>query len=138
MNFTPNHKQHRRPGLTLSELVIAAAIAVTAMVGIAQLMYQVTRQYRITSCRNLVSQEAANIMENLMSRPWSDIAAEEPPVIELSPACLQAVPEAQLELAIAAEKEQEDVRRITLQIHWQTQNTTPTAPIQLVAWRYAP
>ena len=138
MNFIRNNTRRRRPGLTLSELVIASAIAVTAMVGIAQLMYQVTRQYRVTSCHNLVSQEAANIMENLMSRPWSEIAAEEPPVIELSPACLQAVPQAQLELAIAAEEEQKDTRRITVQIHWQTHSTASTAPIQLVAWRYAP
>ena len=138
MNFIRNNKTLRRPGLTLSELVIASAIAVTAMIGIAQLMYQVTRQYRVTVCRNLVSQEAANIMEDLMSRPWNEITAEEPPAIELSPACLQAVPDAQLELAIAAEEEQEDSRRITIQIHWQTHSTTPTAPTQLVAWRYAP
>jgi prepilin-type N-terminal cleavage/methylation domain-containing protein len=143
MCFSRNNPRGRR-GLTLSELVIALAIAVVAMVGIAQLMYQATNQYRVVACRNLVAQEAANIMEDLMSRPWSEIASNESPVLELSPACRQAVPHARLQVEIAPEQDivpeedHEDARRITVSITWMQYGKEPTEPTQLVAWRYAP
>ena len=133
----PNTMPHRR-GLTLTELIVAAAIAVTAMVGIAQLMYQVTRQYQIVASRNLVAQEAANIMEDLMSRPWKEIASGDLPSIQVSPACLQAVSQAEVHLEIAPEQDQKEVRRITVQIDWTLHGQQRIEPIQLVAWRYQP
>ena len=136
MKCVRHNSKFGRRGLTLSELIIAAAITVAAMVGIAQLMYQVTRQYRVVTCRNLAAEEAANIMEDLMSRPWNEIAAKEPPSIEFSPACRQAAPDAELQLEIVPEEGQEDIRRITVQIHWMTNSTQQAEPIQLVAWRY--
>ena len=138
MNLVPHDKVSRRHGLTLSELVVTCAIAVAAMAGIAQLMYQATRQYRVVSRHNLVALEAANVMENLMSRPWSEIASSEPALIELSPACRQAVPDAELRLEIVPEDDQDDTRRITVQIHWATSGDERAKPIQLVAWRYKP
>ncbi len=135
MKYVHNHKFRHRRGLTLSELVIAMAIAVAAMAGIAKLMYLVTRQYRVVTCRNVVTEEAANIMEDLMSRPWKAIATKELPSVELSKACRQAVPDAKLQLEIVPEEDQDNMRRITVRIAWQINGSQHPEPIQLVAWR---
>ena len=125
-----------RKGLTLSELVIAVAIAVAATAGVAQLVYQATGQYRVMSRQQIVAQEAANIMEDLMSRPWNEIAGDEQVSAELSPLCRQAVPGAQLQLKIVPDDSQEDVRRITVEIDWASNAAGRAQPIRLVAWRY--
>ena len=126
----------RRRGFNLTEVIVACAIAVVAMMGIAQLMYQVARQYRVVEGRNLVALEAANIMEDLMSRSWEEIAADEVPVVELSPACLQAAPDAELKIDIQQGPDEAEARRITVTIQWLTHVGQPTDPIQLVAWKY--
>lgn len=129
-------RARRRRGFNLTELIVACAIAVAAMVGIAQLMYQVSRQYQLAERRHMVALEAANIMEDLMSRPWDEITAEKLPAIELSAACLQAAPDAQLQLEIAPDQVAQEARRLTVRIYWITRGSQAAEPIQLVAWRY--
>ena len=120
----------------MSEVVIAVAITATAMVGIAQLMYLATRQHRVLERYSLAAIEAGNILEDLMSRPWNDLAAAESPAVALSEAFRQTAPEARLQVDVAPDGGSDDVRKITVRIHWQTAGQSQGQPVQLVAWRY--
>lgn len=130
-----NETDHR--GFVMSELIVAMAISVAAMVGIAQLMYQVTRQYRAAVQRTVVAGEAANVMEDLVSRPWNEITAGNPPALTLSAACRQAAPDARLNVDILP-VEAEHAFRIVVRIGWPADDVPQKRPVQLVAWRYEP
>ena len=138
--MTRQRKQRCEPrqGLTLSELVIALAIAVTAMVGVAQLMHTATRQHRAVGEQNFVAMEAANIMEDLMSRPWDELASGKAPEIELSAACIEAVPNAEVEVEIIEEDGLKDARRVVVEIKWLSHPSDSPKPFRLVAWKYKP
>lgn len=130
-------KTTARRGFMMAELIVAMAIMMAAMVGIAQLMYQVTRQYRHATQRNVVVQEAANVMEDLMSRQRDEISAAEPPRIKLSPACRQAAPDARLNIEIVS-VDDGDAYRLAVRIEWPVDDPRRQRPVQLVAWRYGP
>ncbi len=136
MKYICSRDARHRCGMTLAELIIAMTIAIAAMTGIAKLMYMATRQYQIVACRNVVNEEAANIMEDLMSRPWKAIASGSVPKIELSRACRGAVSDAEVQVEIGPEDDQKDARRITVRIFWQKNGVQKATPVQLVAWRY--
>ncbi len=129
-------RRRRHRGMSVAELVIAMAIAITAITASVQLMYLSVKQYQKAVDHYLMAVEASNIMEDLMSRPWSELTARQPPAIELSPACLQAVPDAQLTLAIQSVDGEQDVRRISVTIGCSAPSGNPARPIQLTAWRY--
>lgn len=138
MNRFCRGRKRVRKGLTLSELVVACAIAVTALMAVVQLTFLASRQYRVIADRNVIAQEAANIMEDLMSRPWSEVAASKPPAVSLSPACREVAPDAQLELLIGPDEQLNAARRISVTIAWQARADQPLTSVHLVAWRYGP
>jgi hypothetical protein len=128
----------RQRGLSVAELIIAMAIAVTAITAAAQLMYQSARQHKQAVTQHLMCVEAGNIMEDLMSRPWPEMIAAKAPDCQLSTACLQAAPDAQLSVEIGGEPDQGEARRITVRIRWTTEAGQAARPIELTAWRYHP
>jgi Tfp pilus assembly protein PilV len=127
------NKVFRRRGLALAELIVATGVAVVMLAGVAQLMHQAMRQYQRAANRNLVALEAANLMEDLMSRDWGELSPDAPPEVELSAACRQANRDARLNVEIAGE-ENDAVRRLTVIIDWQGERRAE--PYRLVAWRY--
>ena len=78
------------------------------------------------------------MMEDLMSRSWSDLAGDEQVVVELSPLCRRAVPSAELQLEVVPDNDREDVRRIDVEINWESHVSGRARPIRLVAWRFRP
>jgi hypothetical protein len=125
----------------LAELIVAIAIAVTTLVGATQLLYLAARQYRALDRHHLLTQEVANIMEDLMSRPWQSIASADAPTFELSDACRQAVPTAVVHVEIVPDvlgpaSGLEEVRRITVEIDPTEQAPCTAKPVRLVAWRF--
>jgi prepilin-type N-terminal cleavage/methylation domain-containing protein len=135
MGYPKHINRNRRRGLTLTELIIAVAIATTTLVGATQLMHQATRRHHQVTQRQVVVEEASNVMEELMALPWDQLDASSPPEISLSATCLQAAPDAQLQIAIDVDDDA-NARRLTVQIHWTGETKSAAMPIRLVAWRY--
>ncbi len=141
MNSHSSTRRHCRRGFCITELLIAVAVAITTMVGATQLMYHAARQYQRLSSQQLLAQEAANIMEDLMSRPWESITSSEPPQVGLSTACQQIVPAAKLRVTIEPESigpdtGEPEARRITIEIDSAGEPLPMQGPVRLVAWRF--
>ena len=99
MNATSLRKRRRRHGLSMTEMVVTVAITTVAMVGGVQIMSLASRQCQMVENRRLAGLEAGNIMEQIMARPWEEIAPGEVSTFELSDACRQALPDAKLRVA---------------------------------------
>jgi hypothetical protein len=128
--------RHRRSGLSMTEMVVTVAITTVAMVGGVQIMSAANRQCQAVECRRLAGLEAGNVMEQIMARPWAQLAPGQAAVCELSHACRELLPDAKLRLQVAAEATDPAVRRITVEIDWQATPIHRSDPVRLVAWRY--
>jgi hypothetical protein len=113
--------------------ILLAAVSV-----VCQVTYVAARQQAKTGRQDLLAAEAANVMEELMSRPWSEIDADEPPVVALSDSCRQEVPQAELRVTIEPDSEHPTLRRISVCIQEPLSPGLSGVPVQLVAWRCAP
>jgi len=120
----------------IHEAMIAIAIAIAALTGVAQLVAFVAHQVRVSERYAVARAEVGNLMEELMSRPWADLTPEDVAEIQLSEPCQRCLPDAELRVDMASENGSNDVHRIHLQIDWRDAANRRGDPVRLVAWRY--
>ena len=125
-------KEHT--GFILQEVLLAILIALAMLVGVAQLLAMVAQQRRLAQQRTAAVQEAGNLMEDLASRPWAEITAENLADVRLSDACQRRLPDATLHVDVHSEDA--DSQRISIRIDWLTTAGSQGEPVRLVAWRF--
>ena len=137
MNSNYLHNLKRRAAFSMTEMVVTLAITGAIMVGGAQLMTFATRHSRAVENHRLAATEAGNVMEQAMTRPWTEIAADGPALTDLtlSDTCRQALPDGRLSVTVVGEAGM-PARRITVHIDWAVNATHRSQGVQLVAWRY--
>jgi hypothetical protein len=74
-------------------------------------------------------------MENLMSRPWAELTSEKLAAVELSDECSENLSDARLQVEVSSEGDDDDVKRIDIQIDWRNTANQRGEPVRLVAWR---
>jgi len=134
MNIRRAH--HKRRGATIGEATIAIGLSVVVMGGVAQLVAVTSNQQRVSERRSTAVREIGNVMEDLMSRPWTDVTEEKVAVIEPSEWCRQTLPDARLGVDVKSEGEEDEIKRVSVQIDWQNAAGDRGEPVRLVAWRY--
>jgi hypothetical protein len=102
--------------------------------GVAQLVGVVAHQRRVGQQKSVAQREAGNLMEDLMSRPWSELVPETTSNIGLSEECERCLPDAKLQVEITAEDE--ETKRIQIQVDWLNAAQQRGEPVSLVAWRF--
>jgi hypothetical protein len=127
---------HHRDGSSIAEVSLAVVIASVTVIAIAQLLAVTARQHRLLDQHLLALIEVGNVMEEVMSRPFDEIAGELPPAVTLSELCQQQLPDARLEVQVEPEADVEDARRVTVRIEWSNLARQRPRPVQLVAWKY--
>ena len=123
----------RPAGFILHETIMALALTLALVVGIAQLLTMVAQQRRLARQYAAAVQEAGNLMEDLVSRPWDDTTAGRLASVELSQACSRCLPDAKL--AVDVEDESDDTRRISVRIEWGSASGRRGEPVRLVGWK---
>ena len=129
-------KTRKRNGATIQEAMVAILIVAAVLVGVAQLLAMAASQRRNAQQRSLAAREAGNLMEDLMTRPWSDLTPDSLAEIQLSDPCLQRLPDAELRIEVGAENDSDEVRRVDVRIDWANAADQRCDPIRLVAWRF--
>ncbi len=127
-------KRSKRPaGFILYEAIMAVALSLTLVVGIAQLLNMVAQQRRLARQYAVAVQEAGNLMEDVVSRSWDGTTAEQLASVTLSQACEACLPDAELTVDVADEGD--DVRRIRVRIEWRCA-AGRREPVGLVGWKH--
>jgi hypothetical protein len=132
----PKRGAARRRGTMFYEATMAMVIAAAVLVCVTQILSLASQQRRATEYRSLAAYEAGNLIEDLMTRPWSELANKPLHEVPLSENCRQRLPKGRLQLEIASEGETESVRRLSIQIDWEVATDQRGEPVKLVAWRY--
>lgn len=126
----------KRRGTTITEATIAIGLSAVVLGGVAQLVAVTSNQQRVSERRSAAVREAGNLMEDLMSRSWTDVTPENMAAIEPSEWCRQTLPDARLRVDVNSEGEQDETKRISIQIDWQNVAGRRGEPVRLVAWRF--
>ena len=125
----------RRRGSVLLEVSLAAGIVAMAMIAIAQLLAVAAQQERAIEQRRVAAQEAANALEQLLARPWSDLIPERLADVTLSENSIERLPSGQLICALEESTERPSSKRITATVSWQNRGGQEER-VRFSAWRF--
>jgi hypothetical protein len=124
----------RPAGFILHEAMMAVALSLALIACIAQVLAMVARQRVLGHQHAVALREAGNLMEDLVSRRWSETAAGQPAPADLSEACSRSLPDAVL--AVEVRDDGDDVRRISVRIEWGRGSGRAAKAVQLVGWKF--
>ncbi len=113
---------------------MAVGLSMALVVIVAQLLVMASQQRRLARQYAVATQEAGNLMEAVIARSWNDTASKALSALSLSETGHKQLPEAKLTVDVA--KEENDVRRITVRIEWQSGSERPRDCVRLVGWKY--
>ena len=113
---------------------MAVALSMALVVGVAQLLTTVARQRRLAKQHAVASLEAGNLIEHLVSRPWDDTTAQHAESATLSSECSRYLPQPRLTVYVT--EESDDVRRISVEIDWESVPGRRGRPVRLVGWKF--
>jgi hypothetical protein len=139
----------KRRGIYLLEMAVAGVLILALLTLCVRYFAVTATQRRALDQRQAALGEAANIMERVSTRPWSDLTAEELSKISFSPETKLALPDGELKIEVADEdvrpsppvplpkgEEKLEAKRITVTIRWKDGEGQWTQPARIVAWRY--
>jgi hypothetical protein len=138
MNFDRRCTVRRRRGSVSHEAVLAVALAITVLLGVAQMLTLVAQERRAADLRATATREAGNVMERLMSQPWDQVTAEATEAWSLSENCRQRLPAARLSIDVVTQEDAADAKRIQVEVHWHSTKAPGGHAVRLVAFRYHP
>jgi prepilin-type N-terminal cleavage/methylation domain-containing protein len=124
----------RRPGMTLLELVAAAAVLGTVLVVCLQLLAVTTQQRRLADQRRLALAEVENAMERLTVRPWNELNQQT--TVQLSHSARSRLPAAELKVEVTPSAADPHAKRIAVTLRWKDYSGRITKPVTIVTWRW--
>jgi len=124
-----------RRGSVAHEVTMAVVLAVSVMLGVAQISAFVSQQRRILQHQTIAQRAAGNIMEQLIVRPWNELTPETAAALQLSQQTKSRLPGARLQVRI--DDDESDGKRVTVEIDVSF-GEHRAAPTRIVAWKYPP
>ncbi len=128
----------RRRGAMLVEAAIGIALAVVAMIAIAQLVALVAKQRREAAQTRLATQEVANVMESVMVLPWGELTTEAGVQFAAAHPPASALEDPQLSITVSDLDDSLPTKKIEIALSWRDQANRRVEPVRLVAWKHQP
>jgi hypothetical protein len=127
-----------RRGSLLAEVAMSGAILMIAMALTVKVLGWVGAERKVWDRRQWAAQEAANLMEEITSRPFAEVNAESTKKRALSPEALRLLPEAELKVEVGENDQAGGAgsKRVALQLRWLNRSGEWDAPVRLVSWIY--
>ncbi len=126
----------RRTGFTITEVAVATVLISVLLVVVAQTMALVVQQRRTSQYHVIATEEAANVIELLMSRPYDQLTPDSVKSVKLSPTARDALPSASLRVELLPIDDVPRCKRVTVEIAWAASSDGMAKPIRIVAWKY--
>ena len=124
-----------RRGMTLMELVVAAALLGTILIICLQLLAATAQHRRHVNQRQLALTEVENTMERLAARPWNELTPQTA-AGQLSPAVRTRLPGADLKVEVTTSSAEPSAKRIAVTLRWQDHSGQFVKPVTIVTWRW--
>ena len=129
------HRTLRR-GAMLVETAIGIALAVVAMMAVAQLVAVVAKQRHETAQFQLAIQEVSNVMERMTVLPWDELTTEAAEQFVASRDSAVALDDPELTITVSDVDDSLPAKRIEVTLAWRDQAHRRVEPVRLVAWKH--
>jgi Tfp pilus assembly protein PilV len=113
---------------------MAVGLAMALAVGIAQLLVIVAQQRRLARQQEVATREAGNLMERVAARSWDDTTTAALESTALSENASVWLPGG--EVSVDVIEEEPDVKRMTVEIRWQSGSESRAESARLVGWKF--
>jgi hypothetical protein len=124
----------RRRGFTLVELALCIAMLMIAMGVTAEVLGWIASGRRAVERRQYAAQEAANVLERFVSRPFDGVTPEAARAVALSDAARAALPGAELTVLVDDRAAAPEARRVVVRLRWRQRGGEWEAPVRLTTW----
>jgi len=133
---TPTHRR----GFGLVEMAVSGALFAAMVVIAAQLVGWIALDRKATARRERATRLVANVMERVLSRPWTEITTE--PLAPLARSATEGKPNSAgsltIEVAPAPALDGRGVKKITVEVRWPDRSKVAESPVRLIAWTFEP
>lgn len=123
--------QRKRPGFTLLELTVAAAIIAILVVIVAQCFAVSLRERARSASRHAATELTANLLEAARAQPldkldktWADAQA-------IPTECADLLPQGKIIVTVEPDKAAPLVKRVTAEVQWRFEEHLPMQSVQL-------
>ena len=124
----------RRRGFTLVELALTVALLAIAMGVTVQALGWIASERRAIERRQYAAQEAANVLERFVARPFDGLTPEAARAVTLSEAARAVLPGAELTVLVDDKAASPDARRVAVRLRWRQRTGEWEAPVRLTTW----
>ena len=125
-----------RQGTTIVELVASMLILAAVLLAIAQTVAMRAQQRHAAERHRLAISEAANLMEQIIVRPWDEVSSDNVAAMTLSAEAQQTLPDARLRIGVDSIEQEPAAKRVQIEIDWQNSAGQRQTPLRLIAWKY--
>ena len=125
-----------RRGFSLLELAVASVILMALMTICLELLSAMAAQRRAIDGRQTAIRQAANVMERVCGRRYSELTPQGVREMQLAEQSPPKMPGARVEIQLVQSPDEPAAKRITVLIHREEESANSGRPIRLVAWRY--
>jgi len=129
--------QPRRGYLLIDALAAIALLAAGALL-LANLLSAIALQKRELEQRTAATQLAANLLEQELTKPWSDVKSE--PQIKLGEDLARLLPNGEAAIAVDATPAEKDVpegKQVVVSVTWGKKNAVSARSVRLAGWKFA-
>ena len=127
----------KRRGFSITESLLALAVAGAATVLMAQLLTALGNQRRACEQRRVALSEVANRLEQAALVPWDELTQQRLEQTPLPPATSECLPSAMLTASVTEESGAPAGRRIVIELSWVNRAGERLPGVSLAAWRFA-
>jgi hypothetical protein len=122
----------------LAEVAMSGAMLMIAMALTVKVLGWVGVERKVWDRRQWAAQEAANLMEQITSRPFAEVKTETTRKLPLSPEARRLLPDAELKVEIGENDQAGGAgsKRVSLRLRWHNRSGEWDAPVRLVSWIY--
>lgn len=130
------HGPHRR-GVMLMEMTAAALILVAAGALLVQMLFLAARQERAAEARQVAWRVAANRLEILAAKNFTELPAGQPRTEPVPEDLRILLPTAELRTQVTSH-ENDFVREVRVDVVWKSQAGVAVEPVSLAVWKHRP
>jgi hypothetical protein len=118
----------------IHEALMAITLTGVLLAGISQLLGLAMQQRHAAQQRFVARHEIANLMEEAISRPWTETTTEGLASVRPSQSSDGRLPAAQHHIRVV--NESDSIRRVHIELSWLTRHSNQRQSLSLVGWRY--
>jgi prepilin-type N-terminal cleavage/methylation domain-containing protein len=130
--------RHARRGMTVIEIVAAAAILAVLLASVVQAFRVFDTHRRVAERRAVALETTQSLLEQLSNTPWDGLTPAIAEKLAIPAAVKSFLPGANVAASVADVSEPVVAKRVSVELKWNAPSGAEARPVRLTSWVYPP